>query len=117
MAAQTWSTSSWETLFQVFQASWAALTTSRDSWMEARSLSSPIVHILPFQPDQDFRNETLPSTSSESMTAMMTASTGESLVILVWRAEEPAAVRTSSPMPASTVSTACLLYTSDAADE
>src|SRR5579859_1563766 len=54
----------------------------------------------------DLRNVTAPSTSSVSTTAMMTASTGVSLVRVVWRAEEPAAMRTRSPVPASTVSMA-----------
>jgi hypothetical protein len=54
----------------------------------------------------DLRNTTSPSTCSESMIDMITASTGVSLVWAVWRADEPAAVSTRSPMPASTVSTA-----------
>src|SRR5574340_234957 len=73
--------------------------------MEERSLS---IESLPSQPagQADLRKTTSPPTSSESMIAIMTASTGVSLVMLVWRAEEPAAVSTRSPMPASTLSMA-----------
>src|SRR5260370_42695029 len=39
----------------------------------------------------DLRNVIAPSTSSVSTTAMITASTGVSLVRVVWRADEPAA--------------------------
>src|SRR5262249_19039154 len=56
--------------------------------------------------DYDFRKTPSPSTSSESIIDMITASTGVSLVMFVCRADEPAAVNTRSPMPASTVSTA-----------
>src|SRR5258706_13715944 len=55
--------------------------------------------------DYDLRKTTSPSTSSESITDIMTESTGVSFVILVCRADEPAAVRPRSPTPASTGST------------
>src|SRR3990170_5470968 len=74
--------------------------------MEERSLSIESVSSHCPVDQADLRNTTSPPTSSESITAIMTASTGVSLVILVWRAEDPAAVNTRSPMPASTLSMA-----------
>src|SRR5574340_208324 len=74
--------------------------------MEERSLSIEPGSSHPACRQADLRKTTSPPTSSESMIAIMTASTGVSLVMLVWRAEEPAAVSTRSPMPASTLSMA-----------
>src|SRR5215216_4401999 len=86
--------------------------TSTPTERRSRESAIQVIHPIeeadafPYRVKYHFRYVTSPPNSSESITPTITASTGVLSVCEVNRAEEPSVMRTKSPVPALTVSTA-----------